>query len=387
MEPLEHPVQQHETPTLIDKVSRWVYRRRWAALFVFLPTLLTAIYCLFIASDIYISESRFVIKAPNQKQAQLSSLANLIQTTGLSGGQEQTNEVLGYVRSRSALSDLSRLTEVRGRFTSPEVDLLSRYPGPFLNDRFENLYKYYGKVVGADLDPETGMAVLKVKAFTPDDAYALNARLLDLSEALVNKLNNRSQSKAILEAERRVRESEQRLRQTRIALRQYRNDVALIDPAKQAVGVLDVSNRLISEQAALSAQLESMQRMAPRNPSIPALRNRIAAIGRQIGSQNSRVVGTDSGIASRLTEYENLSVEQDFATQVVTAANASLEQARADAQKQQFYLERVVEPNRPDAPLLPRRLLQVLVVFATSVCLYLIGWMLIVGILEHAPEG
>ncbi len=387
MEPFEHPVQQHETPTLIDKVSRWVYRRRWAALFVFLPTLLTAIYCLFIASDIYISESRFVIKAPNQKQAQLSSLANLIQTTGLSGGQEQTNEVLGYVRSRSALSDLSRLTEVRGRFTSPEVDLLSRYPGPFLNDRFENLYKYYGKMVGADLDPETGMAVLKVKAFTPDDAYALNARLLDLSEALVNKLNNRSQSKAILEAERRVRESEQRLRQTRIALRQYRNDVALIDPAKQAVGVLDVSNRLISEQAALSAQLESMQRMAPRNPSIPALRNRIAAIGRQIGSQNSRVVGTDSGIASRLTEYENLSVEQDFATQVVTAANASLEQARADAQKQQFYLERVVEPNRPDAPLLPRRLLQVLVVFATSVCLYLIGWMLIVGILEHAPEG
>ena len=36
--------------------------------------------------------------------------------------------------------------------------------------------------------------------------------------------------------------------------------------------------------------------------------------------------------------FEKLSVEQEFATQMLTAANASLEQARTDAQKQQFYL-------------------------------------------------
>ncbi len=375
-----------EQQTLSGRTIRWARRRRWVLLFVVLPTFAASIYNLMIASDIYISESRFVIKAPSQKQAQLSSLANLIQTTGLSGGQEQTNEVLGYLRSRNALSDLEKLTEVRARFATQAADPFSRYPAPLVDDRFENLFKYYGKMVDAQLDADTGMAVLKVKAFTPDDALALNARLLDLSEGLVNKLNVRSQNKAISEAERRVKESETRLRQARIALRQYRNDVALLDPAKQATGVLDVTNRLVGEQAALRAQLETLQRVAPRNPSIGALRNRIAAIGAQIASQNSRVVGSNGGIASRLTEYEDLAVEQEFATQVVTAANASLEQARTEAQRQQFYLERVVEPNRPDVPLLPRRLLQVLVVFATSICLYLIGWMLVVGILEHAPE-
>jgi capsular polysaccharide transport system permease protein len=63
-----------------------------------------------------------------------------------------------------------------------------------------------------------------------------------------------------------------------------------------------------------------------------------------------------------------------------------LETARTDAQKQQFYLERVVDPNKPDDSTLPRRLLTVLTIFAGSICLYMIGWMLVVGILEHAPE-
>jgi capsular polysaccharide transport system permease protein len=129
-----------------------------------------------------------------------------------------------------------------------------------------------------------------------------------------------------------------------------------------------------------------MLRVAPRNPTIPALRNRIVAIGREIAAQNGRAVGTPTGIASKLSAYEKLQVEEEFATQMLTAANTALEQARTDAQKQQFYLERVVEPNKPDESTLPHRLKYILVVFAASICLYLIGWMLIVGILEHSPE-
>ena len=60
---------------------------------------------------------------------------------------------------------------------------------------------------------------------------------------------------------------------------------------------------------------------------------------------------------------------------------------RTDAQRQKFYLERVVEPNKPDLPLLPRRLLSILTVAAAALCLYFVGWMLIVGVLEHAPEN
>lgn len=369
-----------------SRVMGWIVAYRWFALTVVLPTLVCAIYYGLFASDIYVSESRFVIKAPNQKQSQSTTLASLIQTTGISAGQEQTNEVLDYVRSRNALSDLSKMVDLRQRFMSPQADVLSRYPAPFTLDRVENLYKYYRSMVEARVDHDTGTAILTAKGFTPDDAYIINARLLDLSERLVNKLNERSQNKAIAEAERRVAQSMARLRNARLALREYRNREALLDPAKQATGVLDVSNRLVAEQAALKAQLQAMERAAPSNPSVPALRGRIAAIGSQIAAQNGRAVGTEGGIASKLSNYENLSVEQEFATQTVTIANATLEQARNESQKQQFYLERVVEPNRPDLSLQPKRLQAVIVVFATCLCLFLIGWMLIVGILEHAPE-
>ncbi len=366
---------------------RLLKKRRWFLLLVAVPTMLAAIYYGLFASDIYISESRFVIKSPDQKRSQVSSLANLIQTTGLSGGQEQTNEVLSFVMSRDALKSLESTAGIRKRFAEGDTDFLSRFPEPWRQDTFENLYKYYGKMVDARLDSNTGMAVITVKAFTAHDAYAINQELLDLSEGLVNRLNERAHSKGIAEAENQVELATVRASEARVALAQYRNAQELIDPAGQAVGALEISNSLIAQRAGLQAQLDQMARVAPNHPSIPAMRSRISAISDQIASQDSKVVGSDNGIASKLGGYENLLVEQEFATQSVNAANANLVQARAEAQRQQFYLERVVDPNEPDMPLLPRRLINILIVAAAAVFLYFIGWMFMVGILEHSSEN
>lgn len=369
-----------------SRLQSRLMRHRWLALFVGVPTLLAVIYYGLIASPLYVSQSSFVIKTPGQKAAPSVSLANLVQATGLSAGQEQTKEVLQYIRSRDALKDLQAQTNIREKFSQRGADFLSRFPSLFSDDSFENLYRFYGSKVGANLDPESGLAIVEVRAFTPEDAYDINARLLNLSETLVNRLNQRAEGRAIAEGERRVLQAEDRVRSARISLAAFRNQQDLIDPAKQAAGVLEVSNSLEAERAALQAQLDLMLRVAPRNPSIPALRNRIAAVGRAAGVQTGRAVGTPSGIASKLGAYEKLNVEQEFATQMLTAANASLEQARTEAQKQQFYLERVVEPNKPDDALLPHRLKQILIIFAASLCLYFVGWMLVVGILEHSPE-
>lgn len=367
-------------------LSVWLKKRRWFIFVVIVPTLLAALYYTFIASDVYISESRFVIKSPDQKRSQMSTLANLVQTTGLSGGQEQTNEVLTFVRSRDALRALETNPGIRDQYSSAGADPLSRFPTLFLDRSFESLFKYYGSMVDARFDAEAGTAVIKARAFTAQDAYAINARLLDLSEGLVNRLNARAQTKGIAEAQRQVALATDRAKLARIALTQYRNAQSLIDPSKQAVGVLEISNTIVAQRAALQAQLDQMQRAAPNNPSIPALRSRISAMSVQIGAQDSRVVGTTSGIASKMGGYENLLVEQEFATQSMTTANAALVQARAEAQRQQYYLERVVDPNMPDTPLLPKRFINVLVVFACAVCLYFIAWMFMIGVLEHAPE-
>jgi len=383
---------EHSFPIAADTSARrsalsaWLKKRRWFVIFVIAPTLLATLYYGLIASDVYTSESRFIIKSPDQKRSQMSSLANLIQTTGLSGGQEQTNEVLDFVRSRDALKDLEKNAGVREKFASSHADMFSRFPGPFKDNTFENLYKYYDDMVEAQLDSETGMAVMKVHAYTAQDAYDINRRLLDLSEELVNRLNTRAQTTAISEAQKQVDIATARAKEARVTLAQFRNTQALIDPVKQAGGALELANTMIGQRAALQAQLQQMQRVAPNNPSIPALQSHINAISVQIASQDGRVVGENGAIASKLGGYESLLVEQEFATENLNVANASLVKARADSQRQEFYLERVVEPNVPDMPLLPSRALSILIVAATATCLYFIGWMLIVGILEHAPE-
>lgn len=360
--------------------------RHWFFILVGIPTFFAIVYYGLIASDQYYSQSRFIVKSVDRKGGQMSSLANLVQTTGLSAGQEQTNEILDYIRSRNALRDVEKSVGFRKRYDVADADFLSRYPTPLREDRFENLYRYYGAVVDAHLDNETNNAVLMVRGYTPQDAQRVNAALLDLSEALVNRLNARAEKRAISEAVRQVDDATRRVAAARAALGTYRNAEDIVDPAKQAVGVFDITTRLITEQAGLKSQLQLMERNAPAHPAIPALRSRIAALSSQIAAQTGRAVGTPGGIASKMGSYENLALEQDLAEKSLGLANAALEQARNEAAKQKFYLERIVEPDAPDLALYPSRVRSILIVMAAAICLFLIGWMLMVGILEHAPE-
>lgn len=368
--------------SLLARLRKW----RWFGLFVIMPSLLATLYYGVIAADVYVSESRFVIKAPDRQRGSGTSLGTLLQSTGLGNGQEQASEIIGYLRSRDALVELSERTDVREAFGSPEADFLSRFPLIYQGNSFEDLYAYYGSMVSAMRDSETGLTVLRVDAFTPEEAQALNLGLLTLSEELVNRLNQRVNSQAIDEAQDRVELAQQRVREARIELGAYRNSSEILDPEQQGMGMLAVSNELIAQEASLRAQLSEIRRIAPNHPSIPALQQRIASVSQQVAEQTGRAVGTPDGLASRMTEYENLLVEQEFATQTLTAANAALEQARVEAMQQQYYLERVVDPNLPDDAILPARLKGILAVLFATLCLYLVGWMLVVGILEHAPE-
>lgn len=378
--------RQAEATGRTSKLYTMLRRWRWFGACVIAPTLLATLYFGFIAADIYQSESRFVIKAPERQQSSASALGTLLQGTGLGSGAEQSSEIIGYLRSRDALSDLSQTVDVRSAFASSEADFLSRFPLIYQGDSFEDLYEYSQSMISAQTDPETGLTVLKVNAFTAEEAQELNAGFLDLSEQLVNRLNSRVNSQAIEEAQDRVELAQERVRDARIQLGAYRNSSQLLDPEQQGAGVLEVSNALITQESALRAQLAEIQSNAPNHPSIPALRDRIAGISQQVAEQTARAVGSPNAIAAKITQYENLLVEQEFAEQTLTAANAALEQARVEAKQQQYYLERVVEPNRPDVATLPDRIRSILAVLFGTLCLYLVGWMLSVGVREHAPE-
>jgi capsular polysaccharide transport system permease protein len=372
---------------VLRNVGQRLARNPWFVAGVILPVFLSAVYFFGIASNQYVSESRFVIKAPNQRGPQTTSFANIIQSTGLSSGQEQSNQVIDFVRSRSALTTLDKKLDVKKTYGNSTIDFLSRFPRFWEDDAFEDLFDYYKTKIEISRDNDTGLVVLRTIAFTPRDAAAINGLLLQQSETLVNQLNENSRTKAISEAESRVVEAQTRVNKALAAISDYRSKSRLVEPLKEATGVVEIANRLIVERAALEAQLSTVRQVTPDHPSIPVLREQIASLSREIDRQNSRLVGGGANTISRkLPDYEALTLEQELASQLLVLSQTSLEQARTEALKQQFYLERVVEPNTPDLPEYPKALKTVLTIFGFALCLYFIIWMFVVGILEHAPE-
>ena len=77
-------------------------------------------------------------------------------------------------------------------------------------------------------------------------------------------------------------------------------------------------------------------------------------------------------------------LERQFADQQLASATASLESARVEAQRQHLYLARIVQPNLAVYPLYPRKLTNLASIFVGLAIAYGIGWLLIVGMREHA---
>ena len=94
---------------------------------VIIPTALAVIYFGLIASDVYISESRFVVRSP-QRQAQ-SGLGALFQGTGFSRSQDDTYSVHDFILSRDALKELDDQLGVRKAYSSKDADFINRFPG------------------------------------------------------------------------------------------------------------------------------------------------------------------------------------------------------------------------------------------------------------------
>ena len=64
--------------------------------------------------------------------------------------------------------------------------------------------------------------------------------------------------------------------------------------------------------------------------------------------------------------------------------SASLEQARVNAQRQQLFVTRVVQPTLAEIALYPRAALILISMFLVLSVLYGIGWMMVSGMREHA---
>jgi capsular polysaccharide transport system permease protein len=123
--------------------------------------------------------------------------------------------------------------------------------------------------------------------------------------------------------------------------------------------------------------------LAPQSPELPGLDEKIRALQEQRSQENSLVAGESNSLAPKIGEYEQLSLDRDYATKSLANADAALEQARLDARKKQIYLERIVQPDLPDQAEFPHRFTTVIIVFISALIAYAIIMLVAAGVREH----
>ena len=348
---------------------------------VIIPTVIAVIYFGLLASNVYISESRFVVRSPDKPSS--TGLGILLKSTGFSNGGDEVYAAESFIQSRDALVALNKNGAFRKAYSDPAISFIDRFDGFGMNGSFEQLYRYYKGKIAVEHESSASITSLTVRAYTPEEAYRVNAQLLGMAEVTVNQLNERGRQDLIHFATVEVDEAKDKARSAAVALSGFRNSQGVIDPEKQATVQLQMVSKIQDEIIAARSELLQLRSFAPQNPQIEVLVTRVQGLEKEMRDQVSAVAGGSKSLSSSAAQYQRLALESQFADKQLAAAMSSLQDSANEARRKQAYLERIVEPSIPDEPLEPRRLRGIL----STVLLGFVAWgimtMLLAGVQEH----
>ncbi len=346
------PIYTPPAPAHLGRKPRLWLR---ALLLIVLPTLLTGAYFGPIAADRYVAEARFVVRKPNNpNRGPAQSLSIEEGPKGLGG--DDSYAVRDFLESRDAMDLLLAKADFRAAVAQGGYDWVWRFPGPLTGHSDEDLYDLYRSLVKVDYDSSTGLTTLHVQAFDAEEAKRIAMVLMQGGEALLGRMNDRARADAIRVAEAEVTRSKQEALAEQERVTAFRARESVIDPTQISKTVLTTIGALSLELVDTRAQLEVTLQAQPNSPQIPQYRARIKSLQEQIDHERGTLAGDDKSLAPRIAEYERLVLQRSFAERNFVSALSQLEAARLDAQRQQEYLEAVVEPHAADEAHYPFRM-------------------------------
>ena len=370
--------------TITGRIREFLRQRARWLLIVVLPTLLVGSYYWFIAAGQYESEAHILVRSTQASGASSAGLGQALSFIGgLSAAPSDAASVSDYLSSHDSVEMLREREQLVERFRRPEADILSRLTPA--NPTPERLLRFFRQHVDVKLEPESGITVIKVRSFRPQDSYQIVNALLRLGERRVNTLNARAYESSLRMATLQLSEAERLLRVSQQQITAFRQQRRNIDPMATGQAQIEVVSGLQARLAQTRAQRASMLgSIAPSSPQARAMDGRVRALETQVASESSRLTGGSQAIAAKMGDYQELQLRQQFAAKRYDSAAAALQAARDQAQKQQLFVVRVVEPNLPGKALYPKSATIIITLFVSLMLCYALGWLIVAGVKEHA---
>jgi capsular polysaccharide transport system permease protein len=352
------------------------------ALYVLLPTALATAYYGGWASPQYESYAIFSVQSSEMRPT--LGVDGLLAGLASSSGSHDALAVRDYLLSRDILARLDKEQGYIAHYRNPAHDFFSR-----LNQRstFEEAYEYFGHKVYADYDPISGSITVRVRAFSAEKSAAISAAILAYSEEMVNKLSERERRDRTGFAEGEVKKAEARLTTARkqiVALQQLHAD---FNPLQTATAAMTIRTQLEGELAKARAELMQLKSyMQGDAPQVRAANEKVKSLSAQVSGESRRLVDPtkSGGLNTSFADFEAAMVEKEFAQKAYESSMATLELARADADRQHRYVAIIAAPSKPDDSTYPHRVRSILTAFVVSFLLWGVASMMGAAVREHA---
>ena len=337
---------------------------------VLLPAAVTAWYLWARAADQYASTLGFSVR----KEEASSAIALLGGITNFSGSSSADTDILyDYMHSQKLVSEIDADLDLRSLWSKPKNDPIFAYAAP---GSVETLMDHWADQVRVSYDSATRLIEIRVLAFDPGDAQAIATALFDKSTAMINRLNDAAQADVLRFAATDRAKAETRLKAARGAITEFRNRTQSIDPGtdmqSQAGLLANLQTQLAQAMIDADMLAASTQRADTRGEQaalrIKVIEDRILAEREKLGLGASGA--TSDVFATRVGDYERLSVDREFAETAYRAAQLAYDAAQADARRQTLYLAAHIAPTLAESAQFPQRQS----IFGTVVMFLFLAW-------------
>jgi capsular polysaccharide transport system permease protein len=347
--------------------------------------LIGASYFSIFASDIYVSESRVVVRSVTENtQFDLSKVVSKYVGTPQGQSREDTFTLVNYVRSRGIVENLGGRAALSKFYSRPKIDYFSRLSG---TATAEDAFYYWRRHVVAGVDGPSGVAIITTYAFSPQEAARLNSAIIESCENLLNDLSNRMRQDSLKQANREIARSVGMLAAARTELSVFRNEMAIIDPKETASDAEKLIAKLTIDKISAESQLSALLRYVNRDaPSAVQLSSRIESLQHQIELQRQRLTGANvpDSLSVKLKKYEELSLNEQYAEKMYEISYQSLQKARQDLEQRQRYLGVVANPSTPSSSEYPKPLLYSFLLFISTSVIWGVLALIAAAVIDHA---
>lgn len=388
---------ENDVPTLNGPLQKRARRGRWRLasllLAVLLPTAMAAAYLYRYADDQYVTEFRFSVRHEAPLRMDAAAGSSITASLGGAGSMlavmTDSEIVIQYLKSHQVIDDIIAagvdLDAVYGRAGRDFLaHLRPRAP-------IEERERYWRRMVDPFFDMTTGIVSVQVRAFSPEDARLVAATALRLAEKLVNDMSSRAHEDVLAYATREVSDSAAKLKTAEDTIASYRNHHAVLFPEMQATTDTTVEGKvwenLIEAKTNFNAQLAAG--VSGDSMQMRMLGNRISAMQTALRDVHGRMAQNgpggqpDASLASVLSEYDALHLDEGIDAKVYERALMALQDARNAASQQGVYLDAFVRPGLPEQSMYPIRWRIILETALLSLVAWCLLQLLYHGIRDH----